>query len=101
MHSVLGKGLVAMALGTALFAGGCTTNEEYHRLQVSVDASKMQADEAIAAARAAQARADQAAAAASAAQAAARDAAANADKARQEAEGASQSSTRLARGERG
>src|SRR5215467_7843199 len=71
MRSVVSKGLVALAMGASLLAGGCATTEEQARAQAAADAAAMRADRALAAADAAQRRADDAAAAAAAAQSAA------------------------------
>jgi murein lipoprotein len=111
MHSFLSKGLMAIALGGSLMAGGCATTGEVQRAQAAADAAGMRADQAFAAAQSAGQRADAANAAAqsaqqaaNAAQSSARDAAAAADQAKRESESASeriQTRTRLARGERG
>jgi hypothetical protein len=109
MHRFLSTSLAAMALSAALMAGGCASTDDVNRAQATADAAKMTADQALLAAQMAQARADQANATAqtaqntaNSAQSTAQAAAASADQAKEEAtREETETTTRLARGERG
>jgi hypothetical protein len=112
MQNYWSSGLLALAIGGSLLTAGCATTEDVQRAQASADAAQMAADRALQVAQGAQQRADAANAAANAAQQAAnnatassREAAAAADQARRYAAAAqaarSETTVRLARGERG